>query len=100
MLGVVACSNPSGNAALEGVVSGCGGVETGELLVEMVARVPLEQVEADLWHLAELLYRVAPTHPKRGGPACTNQPALRHTAPYAVFMKHGSKSLVTTSKSA
>jgi hypothetical protein len=63
MIGVVACSNPSGNAALEGVVNGCGGVETGELLVEMEARIPLKQVGADVWHLAELLHRVAPTHP-------------------------------------
>ena len=53
MIGVVACSNPSGNAALEGVVSGCGGV----------ARMPLKQVGADVWHLTELLHRVAPTHP-------------------------------------
>ena len=36
---------------------GCGGMATGELLVEMVARIPLEQVEADVWHLMELLYR-------------------------------------------
>ena len=63
MIGVVACSNPSGNAALEGVVSGCGGVETGELLVEMVARMPLKKVGAIVWHLTELLHRVAPTHP-------------------------------------
>ena len=63
MIGVVACINPSGNAALEGVVSGCGGVETGELLVEMVARIPLTHVGADVWHLTELLHRVAPTHP-------------------------------------
>ena len=63
MIGVVACSSPSGNAALEGVVSGCGGVETGELIVEMVARLPLNQVGADVWHLTELLHRVAPTHP-------------------------------------
>ena len=46
MTGVVACRNPSGNAALEGVVSGCGGVDTGELVLEMVA---------DVWHLTELL---------------------------------------------
>ena len=63
MKGVVACSNPSGHAALEGVVSVCGEVETGELLVEMVARVPLQQAKADVWHLTELLHRVAPTHP-------------------------------------
>ena len=63
MIGVVACSNPSGNAALEGVVGGCGGVETGELLVEMVARMPLKQVGANVRHLTELLHRVAPTHP-------------------------------------
>ena len=63
MIGVMACSNPSGNAALEGVVSGCGGVETGELLVNMVARIPLTQVGSDVLHLTELLYRVAPTHP-------------------------------------
>ena len=55
MIGVVACSNPSGNAALEGVVS--------VLLVEMVARMSLKQVGADVWHLTELLHRVAPTHP-------------------------------------
>ena len=49
MTGVVARSNPSGHAALQGVMSLCGGMETGELLVEMVARIPLEQVEADVW---------------------------------------------------
>ena len=53
MRGVVACSNPSSNAALESVVSGCGEVDTGELVVEIVA---------DVWHLTELVYRVAPTH--------------------------------------
>ena len=62
MVGVVACSNPRGNVALQSVVSLCGGVETGELLVEMVARIPLKQVGADVWHLTELLHRVAPTH--------------------------------------
>ena len=62
MIGVVSCSHPSGNVALEGVVSGCGGEETGELLLEMVARIPLNQVGADVWHLTELLLRVAPTH--------------------------------------
>ena len=31
--GVVACSKPSSNAALEGVVSGCGGVGTGEMVI-------------------------------------------------------------------
>ena len=43
---------------------GVGGMATGELLVEMVARIPLEPVEADVLHLMELLYR--PAHPKRG----------------------------------
>ena len=62
MLGVVACSNPSSNAALKGVVSGCGGVDTGELVVEIVA---------DVWHLTELVCRAAPTH-LEGGPACTH----------------------------
>ena len=52
-IGVVACSNPSGNVALEGVVSGCGGVDTGELVIEILA---------DVWHLTEPLYKVAPTH--------------------------------------
>ena len=33
MIGVVACINPSGNAALEGVMSGCGGVDAGELVM-------------------------------------------------------------------
>ncbi len=45
-IGVVACSNPSSNAALEGVVSGCGGVDTGELVIEIVV---------DVWHLTELV---------------------------------------------
>ena len=62
MIGVAACSNPSSNAALEGVVSGCGGVDTGELVIEIVA---------DVWHLTELVYRAAPTH-LEGGPACTH----------------------------
>ena len=31
MIGVVACIKPSGDAALEGVMSGCGGVDVGEL---------------------------------------------------------------------
>ena len=80
MIGVVACSNPSSNAALEGVVSGCGGVGTGKLVIEIVV---------DVWRLTELVYRAAPTHPE-GGPACTRQPALRHTALYFATMKHGS----------
>ena len=92
----MACSNPSGNAALEGVVHGCGGMATGELLVEMVARIPLEQVEADVWHLMELLYRWHLHIPRGGGLACAHQPALRHTAPYFAFMKNGSKSMLTS----
>ena len=59
MIGVVACSNLRGNAALEGVASGCGGVDTVELVIEMVV---------DVWHLTELVYRAAPTH-LEGGPA-------------------------------
>ena len=62
MIGVVACSNPSSHAALEGVVSGCGGVDTGELVIEIV--------DYD-WHLTELVYKAAPTH-LEGGPACTH----------------------------
>ena len=62
MIGQVACSNPSSIAALEGVVSGCGGVDTGELVIEIVA---------DVWHLTELVYKAAPTH-LEGGPACTH----------------------------
>ena len=46
MIGVVACSNPSGNAALEGVVIGCGGLGTGELVRDIVA---------DIWHLTETI---------------------------------------------
>ena len=83
MIGVVACSNPSGNAALEGVVSGCGGVGTGELVIEIVA---------DLWHLTEQVYRVAPTH-LEGWAGMYTPAALRHTALYFAFMKHGSKVL-------
>ena len=97
MIGVVACSNPCGNSALEGVLSGCGGVETGALVIEMVARIPLGQVGADVWRLTELLYRVAPTHPGWGGPACTHQPALEHTALHFAFSKHGNKALVSKS---
>ncbi len=33
VIGVVACINPSGNAALEGVMSGCGGVGAEELVM-------------------------------------------------------------------
>ena len=62
IIGQVACSNPSSIAALEGVVSGCGGVDTGELVIEIVA---------DVWHLTEHLYKAAPTH-LEGGPACTH----------------------------
>ena len=64
-------------------MSGCGGVDTGELVIEILA---------DVWHLTELVYRAAITH-LEGGPACTHQPALRHTALYLAFMKHGSKVL-------
>ena len=32
MIGVVACINPSGNAALEGVMRGCEGVDAGEVV--------------------------------------------------------------------
>jgi hypothetical protein len=79
MIGVVACINPSGNAALEGVVSGCGGVIVGELVIEMVL---------DVWHLTEPLYKVAPTHLNGAGRHVhTNPPS--DTA----FMKHGSKVL-------
>ena len=53
MIGAAACINPSGNAALEGVVSGCGGVDTGQLVIEIVV---------DVWHLTELVCWVAPTH--------------------------------------
>ena len=61
MIGVVACINPSGNAALEGVVSGCGGVNTGELVIVVV----------DVWHMTELVYKAASTR-LQGGPACTH----------------------------
>ena len=50
IIGVVACINPSSNAALEGVVSGCRGVDTGELVLEIVV---------DVLHLTELVYTVA-----------------------------------------
>ena len=66
---------------------GVGGVKTGNLVIEMVV---------DVWHLTELLYKVAPTH-LEGGPACAQQPALRHTAVYFAFTKHGSKVLVPSS---
>ena len=62
IIGVVACSSPSSNAALEGVVSGCGGVDTGELVIHIVV---------DVWHVTELVHRAAPTH-LEGGPACTH----------------------------
>ena len=62
MIRVVACSNPSSNVALKGVASGCGGVGTGELVIEMVV---------DVWHLTELVYKAAHTH-LEGGPACTH----------------------------
>ena len=62
MIGVVACINPSGNASLEGAVSGCGGVGTGELVIEMLV---------DVWHLTELLYKVAPTHLEGRAGMCT-----------------------------
>ena len=67
MLRVMACINPSGNAALEGVVSRCGGVGPGELVIGIVV---------DVWHLT-------PTHVEgRGGmytPARpqTHSPLLR-----------------------
>ena len=86
MPGVVACINPSGNAAVEGVMSGCGGVDTGELVIEMVAEV---------WHLTELLYKVAPTQLEGQEHVHTNRP---HT--HFDFMKHGSKFLMSISKSA
>jgi hypothetical protein len=66
MIGVVACSNRSSNAALEGVVSGCGGVATGELVIEIVV---------DVWHLTELVYRAAPTHLGAGRHAHTSPPS-------------------------
>ena len=87
MIGVVACSNPTGNAPLEGVVSGCRGVDTGELIIEMVA---------DVWHLTALVYKLA-LRIWRGGPACTHQSALTHTALYFAFMKHGNNVLVSRS---
>ena len=85
MIGVVACSNPSGNAALEGVVSGCGGVDTGELVKEMVA---------DVWHLTEL---VCGTYASGGAGrhVHTNRPQT-----HFAFMKQGSKLLMSRSKSA
>ena len=86
MIGVVACRNPSGNAALEGVVSRCGGVDTGELVIEIVV---------DVWHLTELLYRVAPTHLEGQAHVYTSRPQT-----HFAFMKHGSKFLMPISKSA
>ena len=40
-------------------MSGCGGLDTGELVIEIVV---------DVWHLAELVYKAALTH-LEGGPA-------------------------------
>ena len=62
MIGMVACGNPSGNVALERVMNRCGGVDTGELVIE---------IALDVWHLTELVYRAAPTH-LGSGPACTH----------------------------
>ena len=60
---------------------------TGELVLEILA---------DVWHLTELVYK---WHLRiwRGGPACTHQPALRHTGFDVAAMKHGSKVLVSIS---
>ena len=86
MIGAVACSNPGGNAALEGVVSGCGGVDTGELVIEMVA---------DVRHLTELLYKVALTHLEgRAGMYTPTRPQT-HRPLLRFFMKHGVKVLVS-----
>ena len=44
-------------------MSVCGGVDTGELVIEIVV---------DVRHLTELVYMAAPAH-LEGGPACTHQ---------------------------
>ena len=67
-------------------MSGCGGVDDGELVIEMVV---------DVWHLTELLYRVAPTHLEGREHVHTSRPQT-----HFAFMKHGSKFLMSRSKSA
>ena len=86
MIGVVACSSPNGNAALEGVVSGCGGVDTGELVIEMVA---------DVWHLTEPLYNVALTHLEGRAGVYTPARPQTHRPLLRFFMKHGNKVMVS-----
>ena len=65
---------------------GVGGMDTGELVIEMVA---------DVWRLTELLYKVAPTHLEGQEHVHTNR-LQTHFA----FLKPGNKFLMSISKSA
>jgi hypothetical protein len=51
------------------------------------------EMVADVWHLTELLYRVAPTHLEGQGHVHTNRPQT-----HFVCMKHGNKFLMSRSK--
>ena len=53
------------------------------------------EMVADVWHLTELLYRVAPTHLEGQEHVHTSRPQT-----HFAFMKHGSKFLMSRSKTA
>ncbi len=86
MIEVVACSNPSGNAALEGVVSGCGGVDTGELVLEIVANV---------WPLTETSVQGGAYASGGPGRHVHANPPSDTPPPLFAVTKHGSKVLAS-----